>query len=198
MYIPNQWLNINAVLPELFEPLLDPLSGAPVNSGALEDLFPQRLIEQEFDVTNKFIPIPEDILLKYRNWRPTPLIRARNVEALLQTKCKIYFKYEGSSPIGSHKANSGVAQAYFAKEAGKKKLFAETGAGQWGSAVSMASAFYGLDSEVFMVGNSYDAKSGRRTLMQTFGGKVHRSPTNLTSIGRAELADSPGSLGLAI
>lgn len=201
MYIPDQWLNINAIINEVYEPFIDPSTGKPVDARSLEDLFPKSLVEQEFNLTEKYIPIPEDVLRKYRNWRPTPLVRARALEERLKTNCKIFYKYEGISPIGSHKANSGVAQAYYAKKEGKSKLYAETGAGQWGSAVSMAAAFYGLESQVFMVGNSFDSKPSRRILMETFGGSVSRSPTTMTDVGRSELRSNPGSsgsLGLAI
>lgn len=199
--IPQFWYNANAALPEIHEMLVDPVSGEAVAADALEELFAPDLVAQEFDTTSVRLPIPEDVLRRYGAWRPTPLLRARFLEQALDTRCRIFYKYEGSSPIGSHKANSGVAQAYYSRRGGRKRVFAETGAGQWGSAISMGSAFNDLQCEVFMVGNSYDSKPARRVLMETFGSTVHRSPSPLTRSGRREgggADNSPGSLGLAI
>jgi tryptophan synthase beta chain len=199
--VPDHWYNVNVDFPELREPLLDPSTGQPVGAAAMEELFVPELVEQELDDRRRYVPIPEEILGRYASWRPSPLLRARALEEALGTRCRIFFKYEGASPIGSHKANSGLAQAYFSKRAGRKRLFAETGAGQWGSAISMGAGFSGIACDVFMVGNSYDAKSARRVLMETFGSTVHRSPSPLTAAGRAlhdKQPDHPGSLGLAI
>ncbi|MCA1675538.1 MAG: TrpB-like pyridoxal phosphate-dependent enzyme, partial [Actinobacteria bacterium] len=199
--IPDRWLNVNAAYPQLAEPYLDPTTRAAIGSTELEQLFAPELVEQEMDTTHRYLPIPEEVLRRYAGWRPTPLLRAVDLERALETRCRIFYKYEGASPIGSHKANSGVAQAYFSARSGRTRLYAETGAGQWGSAISMGAGFNGLQCDVFMVGNSYDSKPSRRVLMETFGSTVRRSPTTATESGRAELArdpDSPGSLGLAI
>ncbi|MEQ4303059.1 TrpB-like pyridoxal phosphate-dependent enzyme [Plantactinospora sp. B6F1] len=199
--IPQQWYDVVADLPELDESYVDSASGQRVGTSALTELFAPELVEQELHHPRRLVPIPEPILEMYARWRPTPLVRARGLEQALNTRCRIYYKYEGSSPIGSHKANSGVAQAYYTHRAGRKRVFAETGAGQWGSAISMGSSFFGLNCSVFMVGGSYDSKPARRTLMETFGSRVHRSPSRLTEVGRANGADdtaATGSLGLAI
>jgi tryptophan synthase beta chain len=201
MTIPTHWYDVTADMPELREPYVDPATGRPVDGSALAGLFAPQLVEQETGTGNRLVPIPEPLLDLYARWRPTPVVRATALEQALGTRCRIFYKYEGASPIGSHKANSGVAQAYYAHQAGRKRVYAETGAGQWGSAISMGSAFYGLDTSVFMVGSSFDSKPARRVLMETFGSKVHRSPSDQTQVGRAERArdaQSSGSLGLAI
>lgn len=199
--IPARWFNANAALPELYEPYIDPSTGTSIDPQALEELFAPELVEQELNRSDMYLPIPEEVLRRLGSWRPTPLLRAKGLEEVLGTRCRILYKYEGSSPIGSHKANSGMAQAYYTVRGGRSRVYAETGAGQWGSAISLGSAFTGLQCDVFMVGNSFDAKPSRRILMETFGSTVHRSPTELTDTGRAERRrdpDSPGSLGLAI
>ena len=201
MTIPRHWYNITADLPELHEPYVDPASGRELDGSTLNELFAPQLVEQELDTSRRLVPIPGEVLDMYARWRPTPVVRAKSLELALGTKCRIFYKYEGASPIGSHKANSGVAQAYYTHMAGRKRVYAETGAGQWGSAISMGSAFYGLDASVFMVGSSFDSKPSRRVLMETFGSTVHRSPSVRTEVGRAERARNPqstGSLGLAI
>jgi tryptophan synthase beta chain len=181
-------------------PPLHPGTHQPVTPDLLEPLFPEALILQEVS-TAPTIDIPGPVLDIYRLWRPTPLFRAVRLEKALQTPARIYFKYEGTSPAGSHKPNTAVAQAYYNKEAGTKKLTTETGAGQWGSALSMGCAFYDLESQVFMVKASYHQKPYRRVLMETFGATVLASPTDQTQAGRKVLEanpDSTGSLGIAI
>jgi pyridoxal-phosphate dependent TrpB-like enzyme len=199
--IPKYWYNIAADFPDIYVPSIDPATKKEVTAQSLSKIYPERLVEQELNTKDRFIPIPEELLRMYQTWRPTPLVRAYNLEEYLQTKCKIFYKYEGVSPIGSHKANSAVAQAYYCKKAGFKNVVAETGAGQWGSAISMASAFFGLNCTVFMVKNSYESKPARRIMMQTFGSEVLSSPTNRTSVGRDINQKNPsfqGSLGVAI
>jgi tryptophan synthase beta chain len=199
--IPKYWYNIVADFPEIYVPHLDPRTKKEVSVNSLADIFAESLVEQELNKKDRLIPIPEELLKMYCTWRPTPLVRAYNLESYLNTKCKIFYKYEGVSPIGSHKANSAVVQVYFCKKAGFKHVVAETGAGQWGSAISMASSFFGLDCTVFMVKNSFNSKPARRTMMQTFGSEVLSSPTNITSVGRDIINSNPdfqGSLGVAI
>jgi tryptophan synthase beta chain len=201
--IPTAWYNI---LPDLAAsgvaplPPLHPGTGEPVTPDLLTPLFPMALIQQEVS-TDGWIDIPGGVLDVYRLWRPTPLYRARRLEQALQTPARIYFKYEGTSPAGSHKPNTAVAQAFYNKEAGIKRLTTETGAGQWGSALSMACSFYGLECLVFMVRASYNQKPYRRVFMETFGAEVRSSPTSTTESGKKILEDnpdSPGSLGIAI
>ncbi|MFM9379098.1 TrpB-like pyridoxal phosphate-dependent enzyme [Gordonia sp. VNK21] len=199
--IPPAWYNLAADMPELSAPYKIPGSGEDVDAAELEGLFPAGVIDQEFNTSDRYIEIPENVLEFYAKWRPTPFVRASSFEKAIGTKARIYYKYEGASPIGSHKANSGVAQAYFAKQSGVKRVYSETGAGQWGSAIAMGSAFFGLDAQVFMVGGSYDGKASRRILMESFGAKVDRSPTSQTAAGRAVFDVDPmnsGNLGLAI
>jgi tryptophan synthase beta chain len=201
--LPQAWYNI---LPDLAAsgvrplPPLHPGTGEPVTPDLLAPLFPMALIQQEVS-TDGWIDIPGGVLDVYRLWRPTPLYRARRFEQALRTPAHIYFKYEGTSPAGSHKPNTAVAQAFYNKEAGIKRISTETGAGQWGSAVAMACAFYGLECLVFMVKASYDQKPYRRIFMETFGAEVRSSPTSTTESGKKileENPDSPGSLGIAI
>lgn len=198
--IPKQWYNVAADMPNPMKPPLHPGTMQPVGPDDLAPLFPMALIEQEVS-QQRWIDIPEEVLDIYSLWRPTPMYRAHRLEAALGTPAKIYYKYEGVSPAGSHKPNTSVPQAYYNKMAGIKKLVTETGAGQWGSALSMAGQMFGIDVEVFMVKVSYNQKPYRRTAMETWGGRVHASPTNLTNAGRKILEqdpDSPGSLGIAI
>lgn len=198
--IPKTWYNILADMPNPPEPVLHPGTKQPVTPDDLAPLFPMPLILQEVS-TERYIEIPEPIRQVYAQWRPSPLFRARRLEKAIDTPARIYYKYEGVSPVGSHKANTAVAQAFYNKEAGVKKLSTETGAGQWGSALAMAGAFFGIDIEVFMVKVSYQQKPYRRNLMQTFGATIHASPTNLTDAGRSILEKDPenmGSLGIAI
>ncbi len=198
--IPTSWVNVLPCLKEPMEPPLDPRTRTPLGPEALAAIFPQSLIEQEFSPKH-LIDIPGAILDIYRLWRPTPLYRARRLEKALDTPAKIYYKYEGTSPAGSHKPNTAVAQAYYNKEAGMRRLATETGAGQWGSALALACRMFGLECTVYMVRVSYDQKPYRRMIMQTWGAEVHPSPSPHTNSGRAVLSahpDSPGSLGIAI
>jgi tryptophan synthase beta chain len=198
--IPRAWYNIMADLPSPPPPVLHPGTGQPVGPGDLAPLFPMALILQEVS-TDREIEIPEEIAQVYQQWRPTPLYRARRLEKALDTPARIYYKYDGVSPVGSHKPNTAVAQAYYNKQEGVKKLSTETGAGQWGSALSMACAFFGLECEVYMVRVSYDQKPYRRGLMEAFGATVYPSPSPNTQTGRAILEKDPhttGSLGIAI
>jgi tryptophan synthase beta chain len=198
--MPHAWYNIMPDLPKPPEPVLHPGTKQPVTPDDLAPLFPMSLIMQEVS-TEPYIEIPEPVRQIYRQWRPSPLFRARRLEKALDTPARIYYKYEGVSPVGSHKANTSVAQAFYNREAGVKKLSTETGAGQWGSALAMAGAFFGIEVEIFMVKISYQQKPYRRNLMQTFGATIHASPSNLTDAGRSILAKDPenmGSLGIAI
>ncbi len=198
--MPRAWYNILPDLPKPPEPVLHPGTKQPVTPDDLAPLFPMSLIMQEVS-TEPYIEIPEPVRQVYRQWRPSPLFRARRLEKALDTPARIYYKYEGVSPVGSHKANTSVAQAFYNREAGVKKLSTETGAGQWGSALAMAGAFFGIEVEIFMVKISYQQKPYRRNLMQTFRATIHASPSNLTDAGRSILAKDPenmGSLGIAI
>jgi tryptophan synthase beta chain len=198
--IPRAWYNIQADLPQPAPPVLHPGTGQPVGPGDLAPLFPMALILQEVS-TERSIEIPEEVRDIYRLWRPTPLFRARRLEQALDTPARIYYKYEGVSPVGSHKPNTAVPQAYYNKVEGVKRLSTETGAGQWGSALAMACAFFGMECKVFMVRVSYDQKPYRRGLIEAYGAQVTPSPSNETNSGRAILAehpDSTGSLGIAI
>ena len=198
--IPKAWYNIMADLPAPPPPVLHPGTKQPVGPDDLAPLFPMSLILQEVS-TEREIEIPEPVRDIYRQWRPSPLFRARGLERVLQTPAKIYYKYEGVSPAGSHKPNTAVAQAFYNKEAGVKKLTTETGAGQWGSSLAFAGALFGLEVKVFMVRVSYGQKPYRRALMETYGAQCIPSPSPETQSGRAILEknkDHPGSLGIAI
>ncbi len=198
--MPRTWYNIVADMPNPPTPPLHPGTKQPVTPDDLAPLFPMALIQQEVS-TERYIEIPEPVRQIYAQWRPSPLYRARRLEKALDTPARIYYKYEGVSPVGSHKPNTSVPQAFYNKEEGTKKLSTETGAGQWGSALAMAGAFFGMDVEIFMVKVSYQQKPYRRSFMQTYGGTVHASPTNLTDAGRSILEKDPenmGSLGIAI
>ena len=198
--MPTQWYNLQADLPTPAPPVLHPGTGQPIGPDDLAPLFPMALIAQEVS-QERAIEIPEEVQAIYRQWRPTPLIRARRLERALDTPARIYYKYEGVSPVGSHKPNTAVAQAYYNKQEGVKRLVTETGAGQWGSALAMACAFFGLRCEVYMVRVSYDQKPYRRALMETYGARCIPSPSKDTESGRAILAKDPnnlGSLGIAI
>lgn len=198
--VPKAWYNINADFPTAPTPVLHPGTKEPVTPDFLSVLFPMSIIGQEIS-TERWVEIPEPVREIYKLWRPTPLFRARRLEQALDTPAHIYYKYEGASPVGSHKPNTAVAQAFYNKEAGTKALTTETGAGQWGSALAMACNFFGLDLEVYMVRVSYEQKPYRRVIMKTYGADVYASPTDRTQFGRAVLAqnaDSPGSLGIAI
>jgi tryptophan synthase beta chain len=198
--LPRQWYNVVADLPAPPPPPLHPGTHQPVGPDDLAPLFPAALIAQEV-TGDRYVPIPDEVTDIYRLWRPTPLLRARRLEKDLGTPARIYYKYEGGSPAGSHKPNTAVPQAYYNAAEGVTKLTTETGAGQWGSAMAFAAALFGLDLEVWMVRASYDQKPYRKMLMQTYGATVHPSPSEVTAAGRAMLAaspDSPGSLGIAI
>lgn len=198
--IPKTWYNIAADLPEPLDPVLHPVTGKPIGPDDLAPLFPMALIEQEVSMERE-IEIPDPVRDIYRMWRPTPLFRARRLEKALGTPARIFYKYEGVSPGGSHKPNTAVAQAFYNKEAGVTKLSTETGAGQWGSSLAMAGAFFGIDVKVFMVRVSFDQKPYRKALMQTYGATCVASPSMETEAGRAILAQNPntsGSLGIAI
>ena len=198
--IPTQWYNVIPDLPAPPPPPLHPGTLQPVGPDDLAPLFPMELIRQEV-TGDSYVDIPGEVLDVYRLWRPTPLFRAWRLERALHTPARIYYKYEGVSPAGSHKPNTAVPQAFYNSREGVKRLTTETGAGQWGSALAFACAQYDLDCEVWMVRASYDQKPHRRTLMQTWGATVHPSPSQATSAGLKILADdpdSPGSLGIAI
>lgn len=198
--IPSAWYNIQADLPKPLAPVLHPGTTKPITPADLAPLFPDSLIAQEVS-TQREIDIPGEVIDVYRLWRPTPLYRARRLEKALQTPARIYYNYEGVSPSGSHKSNTAVPQAFYNREAGVKRITTETGAGQWGSALSMACQFFGIDCKVFMVRVSYEQKPYRKALMETFGASVSASPSNETASGRAILAKDPncrGSLGIAI
>jgi tryptophan synthase beta chain len=198
--IPTQYYNINADSPIPPAPVISPATGQPVTPQELGVLFPMELIMQEVS-TERYIDIPEEVLEMYKLYRPTPLIRARRFEKALGTPAHIYFKYEGASPSGSHKLNTAIPQAYYNKKAGTVAMTTETGAGQWGSALSMACQFYDLDLEMYMVSASYYQKPYRRILMETYGAQCFPSPSDRTEAGRSILAQdpkSPGSLGIAI
>jgi tryptophan synthase beta chain len=199
-HIPRAWYNIAADLPVAPSPYLHPATLAPIGPDDLAPLFPMALIGQEVSADRE-IEIPERVREAYALYRPTPLYRAHRLEAALDTPAHIYYKYEGVSPAGSHKPNTALAQAYYNKEQGVERLATETGAGQWGSALAFAGAYFGLDVKVYMVRASYDQKPYRRILMETYGAEVVASPSPTTNYGRkvlAETPDSPGSLGMAI
>ncbi|MDX1656673.1 MAG: TrpB-like pyridoxal phosphate-dependent enzyme [Candidatus Competibacteraceae bacterium] len=197
--IPTHWYNVVADMPNPPAPYLGP-GGQPVTPEAMAAIFPPGILEQEMS-TQRWIAIPEAVREVYRLWRPSPLVRATRLEAALGTPAKIYFKYEGVSPAGSHKPNSAIPQAYYNKMAGIRRLTTETGAGQWGSSLALAGTLFGLEVRVYMVKVSFEQKPFRRSMMQTWGAEVLASPTDLTEAGRKALArdpDSAGSLGIAI
>ncbi|MEA2234222.1 MAG: tryptophan synthase beta chain [Solirubrobacteraceae bacterium] len=195
--IPTHWVNLLPDLPGEPLPPLNPQTMAPAGPPDLTPIFPMELIGQEVS-GEPDIEIPEEVRNVYRLWRPSPLFRARRLERLLKTPAHIYYKYEGVSPAGSHKPNTAVPQAFANSQAGVKKLTTETGAGQWGSSLAFACSLFGLECEVFMVGSSYDQKPYRRSMMQTWGATVHRSPSKLTQSGIANQEHLTGSLGIAI
>ncbi|MDT7723487.1 MAG: tryptophan synthase beta chain [Actinomycetota bacterium] len=198
--MPTRWYNVIPDLPSPPPPPLHPGTREPIGPDDLAPLFPQALIAQEVS-TERYIDIPEEVQEVYRLWRPSPLYRARRLEKALGTPARIYYKYEGVSPVGSHKPNTAVPQAFYNAAEGVTRLTTETGAGQWGSALAFACATFGLECEVWQVRASYDQKPYRKLMMETFGATVHPSPSNLTASGRAMLAadpDSSGSLGMAI
>lgn len=199
--LPRQWYNLRADMPEQPDPLINPATGKPATAEDLTPVFSEALVRQELDSTTRYVDIPEGIREMYRIYRPSPLVRAYNLEKHLRTPAKIYYKFEGNNTSGSHKLNSAIAQAYYAKQQGLKALTTETGAGQWGTALSEACAYYGLDLTVFMVKVSYEQKPYRKAVMRTFGAEVIPSPSDTTEVGRSILARDPntsGSLGCAI
>jgi tryptophan synthase beta chain len=195
--IPTRWVSLLGELPGEPLPPLSPQTLEPAGPADLTPIFPMGLIEQEV-TPEPYVAIPEQVREAYKLWRPTPLFRARRLERELDTPAHIYYKYEGVSPAGSHKPNTAVPQAYENARAGIKRLSTETGAGQWGSSLAYACSLFGLECEVFMVGSSYDQKPYRRSMMQTWGATVHRSPSTLTDSGAAQQAHPTGSLGIAI
>jgi len=198
--LPRQWYNIAADLPKAPPPPLHPGTHQPIGPEMLAPLFPMELIKQEVS-QERYIDIPDEVREVYRLWRPTPLIRARRLEKALDTPAHIYFKYEGVSPVGSHKPNTAVAQAYYNKQEGVRRITTETGAGQWGSALAMACNFFGIELKVYMVRISYEQKPYRRSLMHVYGADLVASPSMDTESGRGireRDPDSPGSLGIAI
>lgn len=197
--IPKQWYNVVADLPNAPAPLLGP-DGNLLDPAGMQAIFPDNIIEQEISA-QRWIDIPEEVRTLYQQWRPSPMFRAHGLEKALGTPAKIYYKYEGVSPAGSHKLNSAIAQAYYNKKAGIKRLTTETGAGQWGSSLSLAGQMFGIDVRIYMVKVSYEQKPFRRSMMQTWGGEVLASPTDMTESGRKILREDPhnqGSLGIAI
>jgi tryptophan synthase beta chain len=198
--MPRRWYNIVPDLPAPPPPVLHPGTLQPVGPDDLAPLFPMALIEQEVS-PHRFVDIPDEVIDVYRLWRPSPLYRARRLEKALGTPAKIYYKYEGVSPAGSHKPNTAVPQAFYNAAAGVRRLTTETGAGQWGTALAFAAGQFGLDCEIWQVRASYDQKPYRKIMIETFGATIHPSPSELTEAGRKILAadpDSPGSLGIAI
>ena len=198
--LPKTWYNIAADLPEPLAPVMHPGTGQPVGPDDLAPLFPMALIGQEVS-TDREIEIPEPVREVYRLWRPSPLFRARRLETAIDTPARIYYKYEGGSPAGSHKVNTSVAQAYYNKQEGITRIATETGAGQWGSALAMGCMFFGIELKVYMVKISYEQKPYRRVMMETWGAECVPSPSKETNAGRAVLEqdpDSTGSLGIAI
>jgi len=198
--MPSQWYNVGADIPNGLQPPLDPATGQPMGPEKLSAIFPMAILEQEM-TDQRWIDIPTEVQDIYKIWRPSPLIRADNLEKAIGTKARIYYKYEGVSPAGSHKPNSAVPQAYYNKKAGIKRLATETGAGQWGSALSFAAHKFGLECKVYMVRISYDQKPYRKSMMHTYGAEIVASPSADTEFGRQMLKQNPdsnGSLGIAI
>ena len=199
--MPRDWYNVRADMKKKPAPLLNPGTGEPMTAQELSAVFCEELVAQELDNDTRFIPIPDEIRNFYKMYRPSPLVRAYCLEEKLQTPARIYYKFEGNNTSGSHKLNSAIAQAYYAKKQGLKGVTTETGAGQWGTALSMACAYLGLDCRVYMVKVSYEQKPFRREVMRTYGASVTPSPSELTAVGRRILAEHPGttgSLGCAI
>lgn len=199
--MPTQWYNLRADMKEQPAPLLNPATGKPVTEEELYPIFCKKLAHQELDAATRYIDIPEEVLDMYKIFRPSPLCRAYNLEKALGTPAKIYYKFEGNNTSGSHKLNSAIAQAYYAKDQGLTSLTTETGAGQWGTALSEACSYFGLPLDIFMVKVSYEQKPFRKAVMQVFDGNVIPSPSNTTNVGRKILEENPntsGSLGCAI
>ena len=199
--MPKYWYNVKADMKKKPAPLLDPKTLKPITEDELSKVFCRELVKQELNETDRFIPIPQEILDFYKMYRPSPLVRAYCLEKKLGTPAKIYYKFEGNNTSGSHKLNSSIAQAYYAKQQGLKGVTTETGAGQWGTALSMACSYFDMDCQVYMVKCSYEQKPFRREVMRTYGAKVTPSPSMETEVGRKINAEFPGttrSLGCAI
>ncbi|MDR1953804.1 MAG: TrpB-like pyridoxal phosphate-dependent enzyme [Clostridiales Family XIII bacterium] len=199
--IPKQWYNIRSDMKEKPDPMINPGTGQPATAEDLYPVFCKKLAQQEMDDETRFFDIPDEVMDMYRIYRPSPLCRAYNLEKQLGTPAKIYYKFEGNNTSGSHKLNSAIAQAYYAKDEGLKGVTTETGAGQWGTAMAEATSYFGLDLIVYMVKVSFNQKPFRKAIMETFDAKVYASPTDTTNSGRAILAEDPdnnGSLGIAI
>ena len=199
--IPTQWYNVRADMKNKPAPLLNPGTLQPLKAEELEPIFCKELVRQELDDDTRYVDIPDEVLRFYKMYRPSPLVRAYFLEKALGTPAKIYYKFEGNNTSGSHTLNSAIAQAYYAKKQGLKGVTTETGAGQWGTALSMACSYFGLDCQVYMVKCSYEQKPFRREVMRTYGAKVTPSPSNTTNVGRKlleEFPDTTGSLGCAI
>ncbi|MDO4733988.1 MAG: TrpB-like pyridoxal phosphate-dependent enzyme, partial [Lachnospiraceae bacterium] len=199
--IPTSWYNVRSDMKNKPAPLLNPGTGQPLSLEELSPIFCEELCKQELDNDTAFFPIPEEIIKFYKMYRPSPLVRAYFLEEALGTPAKIYYKFEGNNTSGSHKLNSAIAQAYYAKQQGLKGVTTETGAGQWGTALSMACAYFGLDCKVYMVKVSYEQKPFRREVMRVYGADVTASPSDTTDVGRKILEQFPGttgSLGCAI
>ena len=199
--MPKQWYNVRADMKNKPAPLLNPATLQPMTAEELSHVFCDELVKQELDDTTPYFDIPQEILDFYKMYRPSPLVRAYCLEKELGTPAKIYYKFEGNNTSGSHKLNSAIAQAYYAKQQGLKGVTTETGAGQWGTALSMACAYLNLDCKVYMVKCSYEQKPFRREVMRTYGAQVTPSPSETTNVGRKILAEHPGttgSLGCAI
>ncbi len=199
--IPTQWYNLRADMKNKPAPLLNPGTGKPLTAEEMSGIFCEELVKQELDDDTAYFDIPEEIREYYKTYRPSPVVRAYNLEKILDTPAHIYYKFEGNNTSGSHKLNSAIAQAYYAKKQGLKGVTTETGAGQWGTALSMACAYFGLDCKVYMVKVSYEQKPFRREVMRTYGADVTPSPSDKTNVGRKILAEFPGttgSLGCAI
>ncbi|MDO4668795.1 MAG: TrpB-like pyridoxal phosphate-dependent enzyme [Butyricicoccus pullicaecorum] len=199
--LPKQWFNLRAVMPEQPDPMLHPATGKPITESDLSPIFCEELARQELDSTTEFIDIPEDIQEIYKMYRPSPLIRAYALEKALDTPAKIYYKFEGNNTSGSHKLNSAIAQAYYAKQQGLSGVTTETGAGQWGTALSEACSYFGLTCDVFMVKCSYEQKPFRKSVMRVFDASITPSPSMTTKVGQQILSQTPdttGSLGCAI
>ena len=196
--MPKQWYNVRADMKKKPAPLLNPATKKPMTADELSHVFCDELVKQELNETDRYIDIPEEIQEFYKMYRPSPLVRAYCLEKKLDTPAKIYYKFEGNNTSGSHKLNSAIAQAYYAKKQGLKGVTTETGAGQWGTALSMACSYFDLDCKVYMVKCSYEQKPFRREVMRTYGADVTPSPSSTTEVGRkilAEFPDTNGSLG---
>ena len=199
--MPTHYYNVRADMKKKPAPLVNPGTGKPITADELKPIFCDELIDQELNETDRYIEIPQEIRDFYKMYRPSPLVRAYCLEEKLQTPAKIYYKFEGNNTSGSHKLNSAIAQAYYAKKEGLKGVTTETGAGQWGTALSMACSYFGLDCNVYMVKVSYEQKPFRREVMRTYGASVTPSPSETTEIGKKILGEHPGttgSLGCAI